>query len=142
MMRYMQESLEVFPALGELNAAFGGAQPTVEPGFQAQFGPGQDLGAALQSIVGGKGPELSTALGLFMAAMPGSMRETLRTVIHYALTSDPPMLLNFSWAPGYDFEMTIWEIPEPAPARSAITILLKSRYPDHAERFAAPAPSV
>ena len=75
--------------------------------------------------------------GNYVAMMPRGFQESLRAILHYALTSEPRVLLNFSWAPAYDFEMTIWEMPEPPPAHTGMTILLKGRYPDEGTRFGA-----
>lgn len=135
----MMNKLALLPALGVLNSAFGGHQPTVTADCHTHFAPGQELANGLGAVLGDAHPELSGALGQYLAMMPPSIRETLRHIIHYALTSEPRVLLNFAWAPAYDFEITIWEIPEPPPVNSGITVLLKSRYPDEADRFGSGA---
>ena len=82
-------------------------------------------------------PELNGLLHAYVAMMPRGFQEMLRSLIHHALTSQPQVLLNFAWAPGYDFEMTVWEIVEPAPHQTGMTILLRGRYPDEGTRFAS-----
>ena len=57
------------------------------------------------------------------SSMPGSMRESVRSVIYHALTSKPAKPIVFSWAPAYDHELTIWE------TTCGISVLYKSRYP-------------
>lgn len=127
---------EIFPVLGELNAAFGGARPSVGPEHAHRFAPGQALGPALELALAHRGQErLSQLLTMFVGAMPGALQETLRATLHYALTQTPRSLINFAWAPSYDFELNIWEAVEPKPHPSGITIVLKSRYPDHKQRF-------
>jgi hypothetical protein len=132
----MMIHLEIFPVLGELNAAFGGANPRVRTDQAHLFAPGRPLGAGLAAAVGQKEAQLASLLEMFVSAMPGALQESLRATLHYALTNEPRSLINFAWAPSYDFELNIWEAVEPAPHPSGITILLKSRYPDHKERFA------
>lgn len=126
----------LLPILGELNAAFGGTSPTIGPDKRSYFSPGKPLGPALVSLLNPEKNELNQLLAAYIELMPGGFQETLRTVIHYALERDPQVLLNFSWAPGYDFELSMWEIVEPPEHNSAIHLLLKGRYPDHDERFA------
>ncbi len=127
----------LLPILGELNAAFGGTSPTIGPGQRAHFAPGQKLGPALASSLNPEKDNLNQLLAAYIEMMPGGFQETLRSVIHYALGPDPQVLLNFSWAPSYDFELTMWEIVEPPEHNSAIHLLLKGRYPDHDVRFPA-----
>jgi hypothetical protein len=128
---------QLLPLLGELNAAFGGMRPTVTAAESRQFAPGRPLGEALASVLDPAHADRNQVLAAFVAAMPGGIQESLRSAIHYALTAKPQVLLNFSWTPAYDFEVTLCEIVEAAPAQSGISILLKSRYPDHMARFAA-----
>ena len=127
---------EIFPVLGELNAAFGGVRPTVKADQAPLFAPGRPLGPALSEALGQKEAQLSSLLATFVSAMPGALQESLRATLHYALTSVPRSRINFAWTPSYDFELNIWESVEPAPHPSGITILVKSRYPDHKTRFA------
>jgi hypothetical protein len=128
---------QILPVLGELNAAFGGKTPLMNADHSPAFASGQPLGPALANVL--QDEELKYLLNAYIGMLPGSFQESLRSIIHYALSQDPQVLLNFAWAPGYDFEMSIWEMVEPAPAQNGITILLKGRYPDHDSRFAAPA---
>jgi hypothetical protein len=129
----------LLPVLGKLNAAFGGASPTVGHEELARFAPGEELGPALASILGGDDGDLNALLAAYVGTMPPSFREALRAVIYSALDRSTQALLNFSWAPAYDFELTIWEIVEPPPHASGVHILIRGRYPDHDERFGGPA---
>ncbi|MGH6910466.1 MAG: hypothetical protein ACREE0_10475 [Phenylobacterium sp.] len=133
----MMFGLQLLPVLGELNNAFGGKNPTVSAENFKAFSPGQELGPALVGVMNSKHEELNGLLKAYVAMMPRGFQESLRAIVYYALSSEPRVLLNFSWAPAYDFEMTIWEMPEPAPAHTGMTILLKGRYPDEGTRFAA-----
>jgi hypothetical protein len=133
----MMFGLQLLPVLGELNAAFGGKHPTVSADNFKAFSPGAELGPALLSVLDSKHEELNGLLNAYVGMMPRGFQESLRAIIYYALSSEPRVLLNFSWAPAYDFEMTIWEMVEPPPAHTGMTILLKGRYPDEGTRFAA-----
>jgi hypothetical protein len=133
----MMHGNPLLPILGELNGAFGGVKPRVSPDQAEAFAPGASLGPALADVMHGADKELRNLLAAYIETIPGSFQASLLSIIHYALTSRPRVLLNFSWAPAYDFELTIWEIVEPQPANSGISILLKGRYPDDSARFAA-----
>ena len=37
--------------------------------------------------------------------------------------------MTFAWAPGYDYEVTVWESPPTAASPGWITVLIKTRYP-------------
>jgi hypothetical protein len=63
------------------------------------------------------------ALAAYLNALPGSFRESLSSVLRYALENKPYKPLTFAWAPAYDFEMSIWESP------CGITVMYRSRYP-------------
>jgi hypothetical protein len=132
---------QVLPVLGELNSGFGGKIPRIGKEKYKAFGPGEDLAKGLASVMdqGKDYDELNGLLAAYVSMMPRSHQEALRAIIYYALTSEPRVLLNFSWAPGYDFEMTIHEMVEPAPFQSGVNIALKGRYPDHETRFATRA---
>jgi hypothetical protein len=128
---------QVLPVLGELNSGFGGKKPKVGKERRKDFEPDKHLGKALAGVMDPANQELNELLSGYISMMPRSQQEALRAIIYYALSSEPQVLLNFSWAPGYDFEMTIHEMVEPAPFQSGVSIALKGRYPDHDTRFAA-----
>lgn len=84
------------------------------------FAPGMQLNA---DVVLRKNAAFYKSLQAFVERMPGSMRETVRGVIYYALTSKPAKPIIFAWAPAYDHELTLWE------STCGLTVLFKSRYP-------------
>lgn len=87
-------------------------------GWEA-FAPGQPLDAGLLLEAG---PLRDNFQG-YLDRLPGGMREMLRGLIHYALSASPPVPITFAWAPGYEFELSVWQ-----PA-CGVTVLLKGRYP-------------
>ena len=66
--------------------------------------PGAELGPALLSVLDSRHEELNGLLNAYVGMMPRGFQESLRAIIYYALSSEPRVLLNFSWAPAYDFE--------------------------------------
>lgn len=114
-------------ALTKLNASFG---PDEIGKFAAanagSFAPGGKIEAALLTP---PGTVLHRALGTYLDTLPGAFHETLRGILHYALSAEPPIPVTFAWAPGYDFELNIWQAPDAPETRGGITVLIKSRYP-------------
>jgi hypothetical protein len=66
----------------------------------------------------------------YVGQAPGAFLEALRGVVHYAVSHDPPIPVTFAWAPGYDFELSLWQAADTRTTRGGITVLVKSRYPD------------
>lgn len=114
-------------ALVELNNLFG-LQRIGELVEQRQlFEPGKSLEP---SFFAEPGSPLHAAFTTYFGLLPGSIHETLRSVIHYALSTSPPTQITFAWAPAYDYEINLWQAPDTALTKGGITLLLKSRYPD------------
>lgn len=61
---------------------------------------------------------------------PPALQEALRAALLSALNRTPRLPVTISWAPGYDYELQIWEARSAGTSRAAMTILLRSRYPD------------
>ena len=91
------------------------------------FAPGNTLKA---EMFASSGTLLHRALKAYFAQLPGSFHETLRGIIHYALSTTPPTQVTFAWAPSYDYELTLWHSPDTKLTKGGITVLFKSRYPD------------
>jgi hypothetical protein len=66
----------------------------------------------------------------YLNDIPGGMQEAIRATIYYALSTKPATQITFAWAPGYDYELSMWQAPDTKTSRGGITILIKSRYPD------------
>lgn len=60
---------------------------------------------------------------------PTTMQEVVRVTIQNALSCDPPMPIGFSWSPGYDYSVKVWEAHAAAGSLAAITIHFESPYP-------------
>jgi hypothetical protein len=113
--------------LGQLNSAFGreGIQKLAEK--KEAFAPGKPLAA---SVVVHSKMALHEDWTKYLNSIPLSLQEALRSIIYHALSTKPPTQITFAWAPGYDYELTIWHAPDTRATKGGITVLIKSRYPD------------
>jgi hypothetical protein len=88
-----------------------------------------------------EGESLSQAAVLYGAArrntrepaiidrLPSGMREALRAMIYANLDRDEPYGITLAWAPGPDYELTIWEAEPTAVSHGGITALIKTVVP-------------
>jgi len=89
-----------------------------------QFAPGKPLN--LDFVAANNAP-LQRLWARHLKSMPPTIQDTIRGVIHQALSAHPPRLVTFAWAPAYDHELTLWDAP------CGITVLIKGRYPADVE---------
>jgi hypothetical protein len=121
--------------LGELNREF--ATDRIAQFAKARtehFAPGNALDL---TFLVETGTPLHRAWKSYLELAPMSFREAMRSVIHHALSTSPPTQITFAWAPGYDYELTMWQAPDTKMTKGGITVLLKSRYPDDKHPLAA-----
>jgi hypothetical protein len=112
--------------LHELNHKFGRDHIQDTAALRDNYAPGQKV---VGSLIAG-GTPLAGVFRDYLGQMPGAIHETLRSVIHYALSTEPPTQITFAWAPAYDWEITVWQAPDTRHTKGGITLLIKSRYPD------------
>lgn len=112
--------------LGELNHAFSKNEIGKLAAMRESFAPGNGLDT---SIFVKKGTALHKAWTEYALQLPGSFQETLRGIVYHALSTKPATQITFAWAPGYDYELTVWHAPDTKATRGGITVLVKSRYP-------------
>lgn len=113
--------------LGTLNTAFSKESISKLVEQREAFCPGKPLGAGI--VVHSK-MALHGDWVKYLNQIPGSIQEAIRSAIYYSLSTSPPTQITFAWAPGYDYEVTIWQAPDTRTSRGGITVLIKSRYPD------------
>jgi hypothetical protein len=120
--------------LADLNHAFSAERIAQSAARRDSVAPGAALAAALAPLGVGAtaAAPLRRALADYVEALPKSFQEALRGIVHFALSTDPATPVTFAWAPGYDFELTLWHAPDTRATRGGITVLLKSRYPSDA----------
>jgi hypothetical protein len=122
--------------LGELNVHMGREKIRDLAKRKDLFAPGTDpdYGFLMESH-----PGLVSAWQAYLKEMPLGIRTGLRAIIHHALSTEPPTAVTFAWAPGYDYEMTVWQAPDTKATKGGITVLIKSRYPDDDHPIAGPS---
>lgn len=108
-------------ALGSMNTAFGNANIAgVAPEL---FQPGSSLTRAATAM------GLDTAgLGDWLHGIPPGIHEAIRATILSALEREPRSAITFSWAPAFDYELQLWDVPAGRKTPGGITIHLKSPY--------------
>jgi mannosyltransferase OCH1-like enzyme len=114
-------------ALGTLNIAFSRENLPKLVEKRAAFAEGKPLAAG---IVVDASMALHAYWMKYIGDIPGGMQEAIRATIYQALSTEPPTQITFAWAPGYDYEMSMWQAPDTNTSKGGITILIKSRYPD------------
>src|SRR5690242_6846858 len=88
--------------------------------------PGQSLAAAARAV----GAVTAAYEQAFIESWPSSLQEVIRAALYSAATRKPRIPVTFSWTPGYDFEVSVWEAPGTRRTIGGITIQVRSRYPD------------
>jgi hypothetical protein len=116
-------------ALGTLNVAFSRENIDKLVPRRTAFAEGQAL---WQGIVVEQKMALHEHWKKYLGMIPAPMQEAIRAIIFNALGTKPPTTITFAWAPGYDYELSIWQAPDTRTSRGGITVLIKSRYPDDA----------
>jgi len=106
--------------VNHLNREFGPDRIGENVKAAGAFAPGKTLDA---SFVVRKGSTEHKLVQSYLKKMPPHLRESLRGAIHGALTSKPAKPITFAWAPGYDFEVNIWDYG------CGMTVLVRGRYP-------------
>jgi hypothetical protein len=79
-------------------------------------------------IIADREKELISLVGEFFDRVPKGFLEVFRSILYYALSTNPPMQVTFAWAPAFDFELTMWQVDDTAKTRGGITVLVKSPY--------------
>src|SRR6266581_6063539 len=59
----------------------------------------------------------------YLSSWPVGQQEALRAAIYSALNREPRLPVTFMWAPGYDYELSIFETAGTAESRGGMSIL-------------------
>ena len=86
-------------------------------------------GASLSAGASGVGIAVSEREVTYLASWPEGQREALRAALHSAVSRSPRLPVTLAWAPGYDYEVRIWEAAGTKESLGAMTIFLRSPYP-------------
>jgi hypothetical protein len=111
-------------SLGKLNAIFQQSNVGELVGSAGDFAQGKPLPEALAGLVTERGSVERRLLVAYLDRMPSALKESLRSVIHAALTASPPMMITFAWTATYDWGIDYWQGP------CQITVQIRSRYPE------------
>ena len=112
-------------AVSAMNVTFGAGQiGELDPGPYAPDGA-ETLSAAFVA----SGVELEDETQRFIDGWPTALQAAVRATIFENLARDGRVPITFAWAPGYDYEATIWDVRDTEETAGGITVLLKSRYP-------------
>jgi hypothetical protein len=68
-------------------------------------------------------------LARYLDELPIGIHEAIRAVVHSALLRESRQPMTFAWAPGYDYELSVWDVSATKETAGGITVLLRSRYP-------------
>jgi hypothetical protein len=115
--------------ISRLNEEFGKDGIKALVAKREAFAPGTSLNEIETALFSDTEAHVYRFFREYIGRLPRSIQEAFRAVIYYALSTDPPTTITFAWAPGYDYEVTIWQVPDVHPTRGGITMLLKSPYP-------------
>jgi hypothetical protein len=119
----------MLPITSRLNSNFGADGIAALVARRHSFA-GASFDTAMASLVDSPGTPLHEVFLGFLRALPPTIHDTYKAVVHSALHGEPPTLITFAWAPGYDYELTQWYVPEPEPEMPGVTLLLRTRYPE------------
>jgi hypothetical protein len=133
-------------AIGHLNRMYGDPQflrenrETLLPLYSPAANPAEAataIGRSTQSMLGENSPLGESVQGVdparvasILQEQPATIIEAQRAVVHRNLQREEPYGMTFAWAPGYDYEVNVWESPPTDASPGWITVLIKSRYPD------------
>ena len=95
----------------------------------ASFAPGRDGAETLSRAFVAAGVDLDDATAAYMDTWPSAIQASLRAAVFENLSRDGRVPITFAWAPGYDFELTIWDVRDSTETVGGMTVLFKSRYP-------------
>jgi hypothetical protein len=122
-------------AVQQINAALGASGMRDGPPPDAD--PRADLIAFLDSL---RGVQLTPAVKEFLSRWPSALVAAVGAAVADNLSRDEsqrvPIL--FSWTPGYDFSVKIWDVRNTESTHGELTIHLTSRYPSDPHPLDAP----
>ncbi|MDE2361195.1 MAG: hypothetical protein KGM42_00845 [Hyphomicrobiales bacterium] len=115
--------------VNEMNVIFGARNVRELSKRRELFALDKPLGSA--GVVVGKEDVQYNLWQKYLAGLPPAIQKTIQAVVYLALDPAAPRTINWSWAPGYDYEITVWDVPDNSVTNTpgGITLLIKSPYP-------------
>lgn len=65
----------------------------------------------------------------FIAFAPASIQAAILAIAEENLGRTEPKQMMLTWAPGYDWELNVWESSSSTVSEGGITVQVRSRYP-------------
>ena len=93
----------------------------------ATFAEGRSLVEALEGL---GVVEADSDEAAYLARFPSGLQEAVRALLHDNLISGQPLDVTFAWAPGYDDEVSLWQVADGEHSAGGITVFVRSRFPD------------
>jgi len=66
----------------------------------------------------------------YLDAWPHALQGAVRAVLQSAVERRPPVPVTIAWVPGFEYEVDVWESKSVKNSIGAITVLMRSPYPD------------
>ena len=92
----------------------------------ALFAEGHSLVEALQEL----GVIVNDEEASYIGAFPSGLQEAVRALLHDNIASGAPLDVTFAWAPGYEDELSLWQVADGEHTAGGITVFIRSRFPD------------
>ena len=92
----------------------------------AVFAEGRSLVEGLQQL----GVIVNEEEAAYIAAFPSGLQEAVRALLHDNVASGAPLDITFAWAPGYEDELSLWQVADGEHTAGGITVFIRSRFPD------------
>jgi hypothetical protein len=124
-------------AVSAMNVAFGAER--IGDMDAAPFAPGGDGAETLSGAFVASGVDLDGATVDYIDGWPSALQALVRAAIFENLVRDGRVPITFAWAPGYDYEVTVWDVRDSTETAGGMTVLFKSRYPSDTHPLAAEA---
>lgn len=110
-------------AIPYLNERFGPGRLEELAGMQLDLD--QSFGDLVASVVG---RDLPQGFAAFIDTMPIGLQRAIIATAQSAVERQLPV--TFAWAPGYDWELSMWDVADTTQTHGGVTMLIRSRYPD------------
>lgn len=122
--------------VNEMNVIFGARNIRNLAQKRDLFSLDKPLGSA--GVVVGKDDAQYGLWQKYLASMPAAIQRTIQAVVHHALDPAAPRTINWAWSPGYDYEITVWDVADNSVTNTpgGITVHIKSPYPKEGSKKA------
>jgi hypothetical protein len=110
-------------AVSALNQRFdpAGVRELAESGVDL----GQPFGELARLLIG---DDLPPGFDEFIEQMPIGLQRAIAAAAQTAV--DRLLPVTFAWAPGYDWELSVWDVADTSQTHGGMTMLIRSRFPD------------